>query len=70
MSEYKLWHRCRVMEAKPGITGPWQVEGRSATTFDAMVRMDIRYMRTWSLWSDVKLILKTPLVLLAARGAY
>ncbi len=55
---------------KPGITGQWQVEGRSATTFDGMVRMDIRYLQTWSVWADIKLLIRTPLTLFMARGAY
>ena len=43
VARYKRWHRRRVLEAKPGITGLWQVTGRSRTTFDEMVRLDIRY---------------------------
>jgi lipopolysaccharide/colanic/teichoic acid biosynthesis glycosyltransferase len=54
---------------KPGITGLWQVTGRSVTTFDEMVRMDIRYIRGWSLWLDIGIILKTPLVMLRGTGA-
>ena len=56
------------MECKPGITGLWQVEGRSKTTFDGMVRMDIRYSRDKSLLSDLRLLLKTPAALLSAKG--
>jgi exopolysaccharide biosynthesis polyprenyl glycosylphosphotransferase len=67
--DYKIWHRSRVMGMKPGITGLWQVEGRSATSFDDMVRMDIQYMRDWSLLLDMKILVKTPLVVLACRGA-
>lgn len=55
---------------KPGITGMWQVEGRSSTTFDEMVRLDLYYMTHWSLWLDLKLILKTPLAVLSGKGAY
>jgi lipopolysaccharide/colanic/teichoic acid biosynthesis glycosyltransferase len=50
-----------VLEAKPGITGPWQVQGRSRTTFEDMVRLDLHYIDTWSLWTDFKLLLQTPL---------
>ena len=46
VEQYKPWHRRRVLEAKPGITGLWQVTGRSRTTFDEMVRLDLRYART------------------------
>jgi lipopolysaccharide/colanic/teichoic acid biosynthesis glycosyltransferase len=66
---YDLWHRRRIMEFKPGITGLWQVEGRSSTTFDEMVRMDIRYINEWSLLTDMKILLKTPIVVLKAKGA-
>lgn len=68
--EYNLWHRRRVLESKPGITGYWQVEGRSMTNFDGMVRMDIRYINTRSTLFDLKVILKTPLALFTAKGAY
>ena len=70
LEDYDIWHRCRVMEVKPGITGLWQVEGRSSTTFDEMVRLDIKYARTWSLWLDLKILLKTPLAVVAGKGAY
>jgi lipopolysaccharide/colanic/teichoic acid biosynthesis glycosyltransferase len=49
-----------VLEAKPGITGFWQVKGRSRTTFDEMVRMDLEYARTHSLWTDIKILAATP----------
>ena len=49
MENYSTWHRRRVFEVKPGITGLWQVEGRSRTTFDEMVRLDIRYIKEQSL---------------------
>jgi exopolysaccharide biosynthesis polyprenyl glycosylphosphotransferase len=57
---YDIWHRRRMLETKPGITGLWQVEGRSKVSFDDMVRLDIRYARSWSLWLDVKILLRTP----------
>jgi lipopolysaccharide/colanic/teichoic acid biosynthesis glycosyltransferase len=55
---------------KPGITGLWQVKGRSKTTFDEMVRIDIGYVQGWSLWLDIKIILQTPWVVLKGKGAY
>jgi lipopolysaccharide/colanic/teichoic acid biosynthesis glycosyltransferase len=58
------------MEMKPGITGLWQVEGRSALPFDDAVRMDIKYVREWSLWMDLMIIFKTPLAVLTCKGAY
>lgn len=57
---YRTWHRRRVLEQKPGITGLWQIEGRSRTTFDEMVRMDIRYAMTCSVWMDLKILFLTP----------
>lgn len=67
---YKLWHMKRVIEVKPGITGLWQVEGRSSTSFDEMVRLDLKYIREWSLWLDIKILLKTPWVVISGAGAY
>lgn len=67
---YKAWHRRRVLDLKPGLTGLWQVNGRSRTTFDEMVRLDLCYMRTRSLWLDLKIILKTPLAMFNGSGAY
>ena len=67
---YDVWHRRRVLEMKPGITGLWQVEGRSSTAFDEMVRMDLRYIREWSIWMDIKILLKTPWVVFTGKGAY
>jgi lipopolysaccharide/colanic/teichoic acid biosynthesis glycosyltransferase len=69
LHQYKPWHRGRVLEAKPGITGLWQVVGRSRTTFDEMVRLDLRYARTMSLWSDIKILLATPAAMITGKGA-
>jgi lipopolysaccharide/colanic/teichoic acid biosynthesis glycosyltransferase len=66
---YKVWHKRRVLELKPGLTGLWQVKGRSRTTFDEMVRMDIKYASTSSLWVDVKILLQTPAAMFSGRGA-
>ena len=65
---YQSWHLRRVLEIKPGITGLWQVEGRSRVTFDEMVRMDLRYIRNWSLLLDFKILAKTILVVLRREG--
>jgi exopolysaccharide biosynthesis polyprenyl glycosylphosphotransferase len=67
---YDIWHRSRLLEAKPGITGLWQVNGRSRVKFDDMVRLDIRYARTWSVWLDIKILLQTPYAVLVGEGAY
>ena len=70
LEKYEVWHRRRVLEIKPGISGLWQVRGRSRTTFDEMVRLDLRYKKEQSLWLDVKILLQTPWAVLTARGAY
>ena len=67
---YDYWHRRRVLELKPGVTGLWQVNGRSRTCFDDMVRLDLRYSQTWSLWLDLKILLATPLAVVAGNGAH
>ena len=67
---YDIWHRRRVLEAKPGITGLWQVKGRSRIKFDDMVRLDLRYAKTWSPWMDLKILLRTPVAVVFGDGAY
>jgi len=66
---YDIWHRRRQL-VKPGVTGLWQVKGRSSTTFDEMVRLDLKYMKTWSLWLDIKILLQTFRAVLSGKGAY
>jgi lipopolysaccharide/colanic/teichoic acid biosynthesis glycosyltransferase len=68
-ANYKVWHRRRLLAVKPGITGIWQVEGRSRVKFDDMVRMDIAYARNWSLWNDIRILLKTPAAVFGGNGA-
>jgi lipopolysaccharide/colanic/teichoic acid biosynthesis glycosyltransferase len=70
LEAYDVWHRRRLWEAKPGITGLWQVHGRSRTTFDEMVRLDLRYSKTWSPLSDAKILLQTPRAVFSGDGAY
>jgi exopolysaccharide biosynthesis polyprenyl glycosylphosphotransferase len=67
---YDIWHRRRLLEARPGITGLWQVSGRSRVTFDDMVRLDLHYARTWSLWMDIKILLRTPAAVVLGEGAH
>jgi lipopolysaccharide/colanic/teichoic acid biosynthesis glycosyltransferase len=69
VEHYKVWHRRRLMEAKPGITGLWQVTGRSRTTFDEMVRLDLRYAKSNSVWTDIKILLATPRAVISGNGA-
>ena len=67
---YDVWHRRRVLEAKPGITGLWQVTARSRASFDDMVRLDLRYVSSWSIWLDLRILLQTPQAVLSGDGAY
>lgn len=68
LAAYQTWHRRRVLQVKPGITGLWQVTGRSRVRFDDMVRLDLRYAISWSPWLDFKIILRTPGAVI--KGAY
>ncbi len=67
---YDIWHRRRLLEAKPGITGLWQVGGRSRVKFDDMVRLDLKYARTWSPWMDLKILARTPGAVVLGDGAH
>jgi lipopolysaccharide/colanic/teichoic acid biosynthesis glycosyltransferase len=60
-------HRDR-LELMPGLTGPWQVLGRSSISFDEMVKLDYLYVAEWSLWRDVKLLMRTAAVVLRGGG--
>lgn len=68
LAAYQTWHRRRVLEVKPGITGLWQVTGRSSVKFDDMVRLDLRYAMSWSPWLDVKILVRTPAAVV--KGAH
>jgi len=69
VEKYEPWHLRRILEVKPGITGLWQVDGRSRTSFDDMVRLDVRYAQNWSLWLDMKILLKTVRAVIRPKGA-
>lgn len=69
VAQYDDWHHNRLM-VTPGLTGLWQVNGRSDLSFDEMVRLDLYYAEHWSPWLDVKIILRTIPAILTARGAY
>jgi exopolysaccharide biosynthesis polyprenyl glycosylphosphotransferase len=69
VAQYKAWHYRRVVDAKPGMTGLWQVTGRSRTTFDEMVRLDLRYARKCSTWEDIRILLATPRAVISGKGA-
>jgi lipopolysaccharide/colanic/teichoic acid biosynthesis glycosyltransferase len=67
---YNLWHVQRLLAVKPGITGLWQVEGRSRVAFDDMVRLDLKYANSWSVWLDLKILWRTPAAVVSGAGAY
>lgn len=68
LESYRSWHRER-LAMRPGLTGLWQVHGRGRTTFDDMTRLDIRYVRGWSIMRDLRLILLTPSAVFGRKGA-
>lgn len=70
LAQYQTWHRRRLLEVKPGITGLWQVTGRSSVDFDSMVRLDLKYATSWSPLLDLKILLRTPLAVIRGSGAY
>ncbi|MGB8030192.1 MAG: sugar transferase [Terracidiphilus sp.] len=70
LAAYQTWHRHRLLAVKPGITGLWQVMGRSSVRFDEMVRLDLRYASTWTPWLDLKILLRTPGAVIKGTGAY
>jgi lipopolysaccharide/colanic/teichoic acid biosynthesis glycosyltransferase len=70
LAAYQTWHRRRLLEVKPGITGLWQVTARSKVDFDEMVRLDLRYATSWTPWLDIKILFRTPLTVLRGSGAY
>jgi lipopolysaccharide/colanic/teichoic acid biosynthesis glycosyltransferase len=69
LEAYATWHRRRLLEARPGMTGLWQVCGRSRVEFDDMVRLDLRYVRDCSLLLDLKILLQTPKAVISGNGA-
>jgi exopolysaccharide biosynthesis polyprenyl glycosylphosphotransferase len=69
LAHYKEWHRGR-LAVKPGLTGLWQVSGRSTVPFDEMVMLDLYYIENWSLALDMKIILRTVPVMVFGLGGY
>ena len=66
---YKDWYKDR-LSVTPGMSGLWQVSGRSQKNFDEMVKLDLAYINKWSLWLDIKILLKTFLVVFSRQGAW
>jgi lipopolysaccharide/colanic/teichoic acid biosynthesis glycosyltransferase len=72
LRDYELledWHRARY-RVLPGMTGLWQISGRSGLTFDDLVRLDFTYLENWSIWLDITIIARTIPAVIAGRGAY
>jgi len=68
LEKYGVWGKL-LTSVRPGLTGLWQVSGRSELTYPERVQLDIYYIQNWSLWLDLSIILRTPLALIAGRGA-
>ncbi len=69
VAEYRHWHHKR-LSVPPGLTGLWQVSGRSELTFDEMVLLDLYYIEHWSPWLDISIMMRTVPKVLARDGAY
>jgi lipopolysaccharide/colanic/teichoic acid biosynthesis glycosyltransferase len=69
MEMYKKWG-INLLTVRPGITGLWQVSGRSDITYEERVRLDMHYIRNWSIWMDLQLLFQTLPAVIKKRGAY
>jgi lipopolysaccharide/colanic/teichoic acid biosynthesis glycosyltransferase len=69
LSMYEQWD-INLLTVLPGITGLWQVSGRSDVAYKERVQLDMRYIRNWSIWLDIQILLKTVIVVLKGQGAY
>ena len=72
LRDYRLladWHRRRYA-VLPGMTGLWQISGRSGLSFDDLVRLDFTYLENWSIWLDISILVKTIPAVITQRGAY
>jgi len=69
VAQFEAWHRRR-LSVKPGLTCLWQVSGRSEIGFEDWMRLDLRYVRRQSFWTDLKLLARTPFCVVTGRGAY
>jgi exopolysaccharide biosynthesis polyprenyl glycosylphosphotransferase len=69
VEKYNKWD-INLMTVRPGMTGLWQVSGRSDVSYEERVRLDMHYIRNWSIWLDLQLLLQTIPAVLRARGAY
>lgn len=69
MEKYGKWGM-NLLTVKPGITGPWQISGRSDVGYEERVRIDMEYIRNWTIWLDLYVLLRTPIAVIFGRGAY
>jgi lipopolysaccharide/colanic/teichoic acid biosynthesis glycosyltransferase len=69
LSAYGQW-ALNLLTVRPGLTGLWQVSGRSDVTYEERVRLDMSYIRNYSIWLDLQLIFRTVPVVLSGKGAY
>ncbi|MBN1977020.1 MAG: sugar transferase [Anaerolineae bacterium] len=69
MAEYGKWGM-NLLTVKPGLTGLWQVSGRADVSYEERVRLDMHYIRNWTIWLDLQLLMRTIPVVLGSRGAY
>jgi len=69
MEEYNQWG-INLLTVKPGITGLWQVSGRSDVSYEERVRLDMYYVRNWTIWLDLQILMQTPWAVFKGRGAY
>jgi len=69
MDKYERWGM-NLLTVKPGITGLWQVSGRSDISYDERVRLDMHYVRNWTIWLDLQLLLQTIPAVARGHGAY
>ena len=60
----------RLLSVMPGVTGLWQVSGRSNTTYDERIQLDMEYISSWSIWLDIKILLMTVPAVAKGDGAY
>ena len=67
--QYKAKYKCR-LSMTPGMTGMWQISGRSdIKDFDEVVKLDMQYIDNWTIWKDIKILIMTVLVVLGAKGS-
>ena len=69
LEKYSQWN-INLLTVRPGISGLWQVSGRSDLNYEARVNLDMYYVRNWTLWLDLRILIQTPLAVFKGRGAY